>query len=265
MNQVKIDSISRNLPSSWNELTKYQLIFISKMLRKGLSIVDFKVSTLFEFLSVKMKVFQRINSEDAWGLFKTLDFLLSEVTLTRNLIPVIRSGLFKYLGPSDGLLYCTFGEFTQAHTRFEQYVETKSSSALDELVAILYRPKKFGWVIRRYFTDSPDPRLRFKERSFKRRIRKIRKVDPLIKYSVFLFFSGCLNSLPKQFPNVYRKKEDTASSAGGWISLIISLADGKTDNHSIDLVVNSNLYNVFLGLEQKSIEYFEYLDKISRK
>ena len=265
MNQVKIDNISRNIPSSWNELTKNQLIFISGMLHKGLSVVDFKVITLFEFLSIKMKVFKQINSEDAWCLCKTLDFILAEVTLTRNLIPVIRPVFSKLYGPSDGLLYCTFGEFTQAYTRFEQYVETKSSSALDELFAILYRPKKFGWFIRRYFTDSPDPRVRFKERSFKRRIRKIRRVDPLIKYSVFLFFSGCLNSLPKQFPNVYRKKEDTASSAGGWISLIISLADGKTDNQSIDLVVNSNLYNVFLGLEQKSIEYFEYLDKIERK
>ena len=265
MNLVKIDSISRNLPSSWNELTKYQLIFISRMLRKGLSVVDFKVITLFDFLSIKMTVFKRINSEDAWCLCKTLDFILAEITLTRNLIPQIRSGFSKFLGPSNGLLYCTFGEFTQAHTRFEQYVGTKSDAALDELVAILYRPKKFGWFIRKRFTDSPDPRVRFKERSFRKRIRKISKVDPVIKYGVFLFFSGCLNSLPKQFPNVYRKKEDSGSSNGGWISLIISLADGKTDNRSIDLVVNSNLYNVFLGLEQKSIEYFEYLDKIGRK
>ena len=265
MNQVKIDGIQRNLPSSWNDLTRHQLLFISRMLRKGLSVVDFKVLTLFDFLSIKMKVFKRINPEDAWGLCKTLDFLLSEVTLTRNVIPVIRLGLSRFYGPSDGLLYCTFGEFTQAHTRFEQYVETKSSFALDELVTILYRPKKFCWFIRKRFTDSPDPRVRFKERSFKRRIRKIAKVDPVIKYGVFLFFSGCLNSLPKQFPNVYRKKEDTVSSVSGWISLIISLADGKTDNTSIDLVVNSNLYNVFLGLEQKSIEYFEYLDKIERK
>ena len=266
MNQVQIDDIHRSLPSCWNELTAKQLLFVSEMFSKDLTVVDFKVASLFDFLSIKLKVFKRINAEDAFYLCKTLDFILQEVTLTRNLIPVIKRRLSKFYGPGDGLLNCTFGEFTQAHTRFEQYVETQSLSALDELVAILYRPRKFGWVIRKHFMDCLDQRIRFKERTFKRRIRKMGKVDKLIKYSVFLFFSGCLNSLPKQFPNVYRKKEDSVSSSmNGWISLIISLANSKTDNQSIDLVVNSNLYNVFLGLEYKSIEYFNYLDKVNRK
>ena len=261
MNHVVIDSILRTLPSTWNELTKKQLLFVAEMFHKGLSVVDFKVHTLYEFLSIKLKDFTRINAEDGYYLCKTLDFILDEVTLTKNLIPFIRPGITKFYGASDGLLYCTFGEFTQAHTRFEQYAKSQDVSALNELVAILYRPQKFGWFIRRYFTDTPDPRVRFKERTFKKRALKMARIDPLIKYAVFLFFSGCCNSFPKQFPNVYRKKEDSVASENGWISLIISLADGKTDNKSIDLVVNSNLYNVLLGLEQKSIEYFNYLEK----
>jgi len=262
LNQVVVDSFQRTLPSSWNELTAKQLLFVAEMFHKGLSVVDFKVTTLYQFLSIKLKDFKRINAEDGYYLCKTLDFILDGVTLTKNLIPTLRRGITKFYGASDGLLYCTFGEFTQAHTRYEQFVNKKSDSALDELVAILYRPRKFGWFIRRYFTESPDPRVKFKERTFKKRAKRMTKLDPVIKYAVFLFFSGCVNSLPKQFPNVYRKKEDSVASENGWISLIISLADGKTDNNSIDLVVNSNLYNVFLGLEQKSIEYFNYLDKI---
>ena len=264
MNQVVIDSIQRTMPSTWNELTKKQLLFVAGMFHKGLSIVDFKVTTLYEFLSVKSKDFKRINADDGYYLCKTLDFILDEVTLTKNMIPTLRRGITTFYGASDGLLYCTFGEFTWAHTRFEQYVKDKSPSALNELVAILYRPKKFGWFIRRYFTESTDPRVRFKERTFKKRALKMAKVDPLIKYCVFLFFSGCMNSLPKQFPNVYRQKEDSIESEHGWISLIISLADGKTDNKSLDLIVNSNLYNVFLGLEHQSIEYFNYLSKIKK-
>ena len=265
MNEVEIDSIRRSLPASWNELTKDQLIFVTRMFHKSMTVGDFKVHTLFEFLSIKMNIFKRIASEDAFFLCKALDFILAEVTLTKNLTPFIRRGLTKYYGTSDGLLYCTFGEFTRAHTQFEQFVDTKDESALTELVAILYRKKKFGWFIRKHFTDSPDPRVRLKNRTLKRRIKRFEKIDHMIKYSVFLFFFGCINSFPRQFPNVFRKKEDSGTSANGWISLIISLADGKTDNRSIDLVVNSNLYNVFLGLEQKSIEYFEYLDKIGRK
>ena len=87
-------------------------------------------------------------------------------------------------------------------------------------------------------------------------------IDYNIKYSVFLFFSGVLNSLPVLYPYVYQQKEDAGSEDNGWASLIISLADGKTDDKSLETVMNSNLYNVLIGLNKKSKEYHEYMTKI---
>jgi len=87
-------------------------------------------------------------------------------------------------------------------------------------------------------------------------------VDHCVKYSVFLFFTGVLNSLPVLYPYVYQQKDETDNPDNGWASLIISLADGKTDDKSLETVMNSNLYNVFIGLKKKAKEYYEYLDKI---
>ena len=88
------------------------------------------------------------------------------------------------------------------------------------------------------------------------------KIDHCLKHSVLLFFTGVLNSLTSLYPYVYRQKEDTDSQDNGWASLIISLADGKTEDKSPETVMNSNLYNVFIGLNKKAKEYQEYLDKI---
>jgi hypothetical protein len=49
---------------------------------------------------------------------------------------------------------------------------------------------------------------------------------------------------------------------GGWASLIISLADGKTDDRSLETVMNSNLCNVLIGLNKKAKEYHDYLTKL---
>lgn len=267
MHSVRIDTMERSLPSCWDELSRSQLLFVSRMLLKGLSVADFKVTALNRFLSIGRKQFLRISPEDVWSLGRTLDFILKEVSLSRNRIPRVRIGLRRYIGPSDGLQNCSFGEFTLAHTCFEAYQSSRDFHALAELAAILYRRKKPLWVLRKFFCESADPRVRFNQRTVRRGARRFERLDPSVLYAVFLFFCGCVNSLPGRFPNVYRQKEDTVASdtLSGWISLIISLADGRTDDEALDRVTRSNLYNVFMGLEYKSIEYFNYMEKISRK
>ena len=262
MNQVQIDNINRSLPSTWNELTREQLLYVSGLFASKLSLVEFRIKALFEFLSVKRKILKRIAPEDAYTLCKSLDFLNKEVTLTRNLLPVIKTGMKKYYGPTDAMVFCTFGEFTLACSALDEYQKKGEEKYLDQLVAILYRPQKFFWSIQKYFTDNQDPRAKFMNRTLTRRTGKLGRVDHRLKYAAYLFFNGVLNSLPALYPFVYRQKDETNSQDNGWASLIISLADGKTDDKSLETVMNSNLYNVFIGLNKKAMEYHEYLDKI---
>jgi len=262
MNQVQIDNILRSLPSTWNEMTREQLLYVSRLFTSKLTLVEFRVKALFGFLSIKRKTLKRIAPEDTYALCESLDFLNKEVTLTMNLFPVIRAGLKKYYGPADAMVYCTFGEFTLACSALDEYQKTGEEKYLDQLVAILYRSQKLFWSIRKYFTDNQDPRSKFMNRAFKNRARKIARVDHCVKYSIYLFFNGVLNSLPGLYPYVYQEKNEAGNQNNSWASLIISLADGKTDDKSLETIMNSNLYNVFIGLNKKAREYHDYLDKI---
>ena len=262
MNQVEIDGKTYFMPSDWNELTRKQVLFVSRLFQEQLTIMDFKLRVLCKFLSVSRKVLRRIHPEDAYFLGESLDFLFKEVSLTKNLLPVLRTGRRKYFGPADAMMNSTFGEFTIANSLLDSFSKTKEQKYLDEMVAVLYRPRKWFWFIRKAFTDNQDPRKRFVNRTLKKRCRRISRLDFEIKYSVFLFFSGVLNSLPVLYPYVYQQKGDAGNEDNGWVSLIISLADGKTDDKSLETIMNSNLYNVFIGLNKKAKEYHEYMTKI---
>jgi len=262
MNQVEIDGRTYFTPSDWNELTKKQVLYVSRLFQGQLSLVDFKLRALFKFLPVKPKVITRIHPEDVYFLCESLYFLFKEVSLTRNLLPVLSTSRRKYFGPADAMMNCTFGEFTMANSLLDSFSKTKEQKYLDEMVSVFYRPRKWFWFIRKAYSDNQDPRKKFVNRSLKRRCQSIARLDYEVKYTIFLFFSGVLNSLPKLYPYVYEQQGGTGSEDNGWASLIISLADGKTDDKSLETVMNSNLYNVFIGLNKKAKEYHEYMSKI---
>ena len=262
MNQIEIEGKIYFMPSAWNELTRKQVLFVSRLFQGQLTLMDFKLRVLLKFLTIRQKVMKRIDHEDVYFLCESLDFLFKEVSLTKNLLPDLRNGRRKYLGPADAMMNCTFGEFTMANSLLDSFSKTKEQKYLDEMVAVLYRPRKWFWFIQKSFTDNQDPRKRFVNRSLKRRCQRIARLDNEVKYSIFLFFSGVLNTLPLLYPYVYEQQGSTGSEDNGWASLIISLADGKTDDKSLETVMNSNLYNVFIGLNKKAKEYHEYMHKI---
>lgn len=242
-------------PQQWDELSAAQLTFLAGLFSKKLNTFQFRTNLVLNFLRLSPHRAARISDEDLWGLTGLVDFVFKEITLTKNLIPRIRS----WHGPADGLRDCTFGEFTRVQMKMEDFIASGDDKDLDELAAILYRRKKPFWFIRKHFSDSSDCRRKFTEKQHPERTRRMARADRAEKYAVFLFVNGVLGSLPEKFPNVYRKKGGNKEHKGGWASLIISLADGRTDDESLDRVFYSNMYNVFMGLEAKATEYFDFL------
>jgi hypothetical protein len=264
MNTVEIDGIRRELPASWDELSRKQLILVSDMFQKGLfnvtdavTIVDFKVKLIFSMLNLKLKKVKNISAEDLFFIGETINFLLEAVMLTKQKLPRIR----RYYGPDEGMKNCTFGEFITAQVKLEAFDKSKDPALLSEMVAILYRPKKAFWFIRKHFTSDIDCRVKLVEKNIAKRGRRLSRHNKAELYAVYLFFSGVIGSLPKIFPNVYRKKGDNDGSSFGWAGLVISMADGKTDDESLRRIMDSNLYNVFMGLEQKAKEYYSFQEK----
>ena len=89
MNQVEIDGKTYFMPSDWNELTRKQVLFISRLFQEQLTMMDFKLRVLLKFLTIRQKVMKRIDHEDVYFLGESLDFLFKEVSLTKNLLPVL--------------------------------------------------------------------------------------------------------------------------------------------------------------------------------
>ena len=254
MNTVQINGITRELPASWNELTGKQLVHVAKLIREGITVVDFKVKILFSFLKIKFRLFKKMNPEDVYFLGETLEFLIKDVNLTKNLIPRIK----RYYGPDDSLRNITFGEFIRVQMAIESFNKDKNEDSLNNMLAVIYRPRKFAWWIRKYLHVSTDCRLKLLDRTCPKRTRAMGKVDYSVKYAVLLFVTGVFNSLPGKFPNVYKTKAKNEEKKSGWIDVIISLADGKTDDESLERIYNSNMYNVFYGLEKNATEYLKF-------
>jgi len=264
MNTFEYGTIKRKFASSWDELSRRQLLFIARMFNRKVNINEFKVRVLFRLLSLKWKVFKGIREDDVYFCGETLNFLLEKVALTRNLINSIRIfPFFKYIGPADKMKHSTFGEFINIHVRYEQYCDKKDDHLLSEIIACMYRRKKLFWWARRRYSRSEDPRVRFSDKTIARRAGRIKKLNQDSRLAIYFFVVGTFNAIPSLFPNVYRRR--SGSSTGGWPSLVISLADGKTDDENLDRVMNSNMYNVLLGLEQKAKEYHEFLEKTKQK
>ena len=265
MNTIQIDTIKRQFPSSWNELSRQQLLEVSRKFLARITAADFKMGLLKAFLQLKKSYLRSIDAEDVFFLGETLNFLLDANKLTINLIRRIYikrwAGIRMYCGPDDSMKSCTFGEFIKADQKKDAYSTSKNERDMDALVAILYRPRKPLWFIRRHFTENTDPRRRFIDRTLDKRTDMMKYVPPEIKFAVILFFNGVLESLPEKFPHVFRKKADQDEDTLGWAGLVISLADGKTDDESLNKIMDSNMYNVFLGLEHKALEYYKFKKK----
>lgn len=262
MNVISINGTEHHVPSSWDELSREQMIYLAGLFPRKMSVISFKVHLLWKLLNVKARYFFGVSAEDMSFVLKSMDWVMENVTMKRNMLPLIRIGWHRYHGPEDMMGSCTFGEMTRAHQKMEDYVATKDEKYLDDLVAVLYRPKKRGWWLRKRFSVTTDRRVRYIEKSVAVRAKRIKSLDISVKYAVYLFFVGVMNTLPEKFPNVYRRKGDSSGKNNyGWATLIISLADGKTDDDSLDKVFYSNMYNVFLGMEQKATEYFKFMEK----
>ncbi len=261
MNVIEIGNIRRELPSSWNELSRKQLLLVASLFHKGITVVDFKVKLLFAFLGLKKKTFFKISPEDAYFVGETLSFLLKETTLTRNTIRYFYIRSRRFWGPEDEMKNCTFEEFVHIQSRLEAYRKDKSDNLLQEITAILFRRRRFAWWIRKHFTEGTDPRVPFSEKRLGNSIVRMKKTNQRIHMAIFLFVNGVMESIPAMFPNLYRKRDDYTSGSSGWVDLVIGLADGKTDNESLELVMKSNMYNVLFGMEKSAREYYEFKSK----
>ena len=291
MHNLSIDKAHINIdfPSDIDELSDDQFQFYCQLILSyisgEISVDQFKVRFFMKLADVRMSWKYFFLSEAKRDLIRSQLLHLSETIETffveyekegkpvkafqlntvRNFVPKLCKTLH---GPVDGFQDLTFCEYRMAYTWFKAYSESNNESYLDQLIAILYRPRKPFLCIRKYFpgydgqrripfTAKSDPQL------LNNRLKRIEKLPTHIKYAIFLYFSGCEDFLRTGSPEVdgtkidlsiiYKKQgsneQDSELKDIGLLGILYNLSESKVFG-SIEQTDSQMLWDVMLRLYQ---------------
>jgi hypothetical protein len=254
MNEIKIQNKTYYTPASWNELTFKQLSLISFLFGEKLKIVDFKIIALFKFLNIKKSVFAKITDTDMTFLTNTLDFLVNNVVLTKNLLPKMKLGIVKYLyGPADKLKNVSFIEFAKADTNYLLYLNTKDEKYLNKLIAVLYRQRHWFVNIMKFLNIfNGDVRQKYNDYFIIKNEPAIAKLKLNDRIAIMLFYQGCRNYIINKFPRVFKSGGSEDKESFGWAQLILELAGTKFGND--EQTANTLLHTILMHLEISAIQ-----------
>ncbi len=255
MVKIKINKSEINVPQSWNELDKYQLLdfiriiyldskdgnfsdverlhktkieMLLVLLRQTKYFLkiwerDCKYKSIFlgelnKVLKLTEPFFEKVEGEDKDGNPQV--YYTAKYDLTDNVLKFFRKGLVSYYGPGELLNDITFDEFMLADLKFEHYLKYKKESDLDELVAVLYRKKKnvFGKKVE-YDADKVD--------AMKEQFKDLPKE---IKFAVFHYYTSCRQFLTNFFDKVFKvaqATEEKNNDASGWFDVKFHIAGTK--------------------------------------
>lgn len=188
-----------------------------------------------------------------------------QLNSTRNFVPVVCKNLY---GPEDGFKDLTFCEYRMAYTWFKSYSESNNEVDLDQLVAILYRPRKpFLWLQKYFPGFNGQKRIPFTAKSnpelLAGRLKRIEKLPVHIKYAVFLYFSSCEDFLRSGTPEIdgskidlsiiYKKQGNQQDESSlkdiGLLGILFNLSESKVFG-SIEQTDDQMLWDVMLRLYQ---------------
>ena len=190
-------------------------------------------------LSACMKwIFEPVNTPATNGTDTKLEHAAS-CKLTRNLLPriTLHSPLstLHYFGPSDALANLRFSEYIYAETAHRRYLESGDDRDLHELVATLWRPRRF-WLRKKSVKWNGDPRRAFNPFLTDRYVRRVATADPVELRMILMWYQACGLLLQKKFPDMYTrvsaevkknksKNRAAAETFESFMKMVNSLAD----------------------------------------
>jgi hypothetical protein len=214
-------TLDLKMPASWDELTAAQLLFVCRLFLQNLSEHEFRLRVFLKFTGTRALP-QRVIAEHVYYFFRhgktrfslTVDelhwflqsanFLLSEVQLNHNHLPVIRLFGLNFHGPRAKGYNISYLEYVHAEAAVFAWHKTQKPEHLQKLCAILYRPSVKSKVY--YSPDwNGDPRIPFNDFAFQRRARFFRLIPKAKLMAVYLFYQGLKNALAKAHPGVFSK------------------------------------------------------------
>ena len=233
METLQIGATTKKVPSTWNELRRWQLLDLLPILY-GPDRPDRRLRLLSVLTGFRLPLLAGRPVDVLAQLLPLVDFLESDDhLLTAQLLPTLRipgrhhtEPVVTWHGPAGWLSNVTFGEFIFADTYFVQYSLRPRSEHLDKFLAVLYRPGKRHPNPEAADWDG-DLRVPFNEHHLAGRAPRLAQVNDLEKLAVLTWYRGCRAQLAEEFPEVFAEAEENVrATAPDWAKVLRKLAGG---------------------------------------
>ena len=248
-------------PSTWDEMLPDEIFSIAKLIiHPPDNDVESKSSLLLSILAVRIKDQgikmpkkwqQLLNAEDlVRDVFPLLNFIYDENVLTVLPFKSIHlPGHFPYTvhAPAKGFESLTCGEYEVTEQCFHEFLDTSKVEPLARLVSVIFRH------------ESPKFQRRDKDGllityPYERWAKRFEDIEPYKLYSIFIWYSGCRNALPKYFPVVHEvsaEVDEEAKNAKMQFTNCIHAGAG-TKNGTRDNIRLMQLLEFYHDMEQEA-------------
>jgi hypothetical protein len=271
-NTIEINGKQLQLPTSWNDLSKSDFLWIAKKFQNLIGLQNSNDETYAEtYYATKILLVNRlckkilsrrqslsITAYQYADLLPITDFLENEIDLDQQHIPFIRIRGRKYYGPQTGLHYSTFNEFISADSYFINIHKKQDPLLLFKLIACLYRPKQKGIKAKkRNQSWNGDIRSDFNENMIEARAKLFQKhLSPKTAHAILYFYWGFRNVHVMKFKNVFEEPAETTSedvvrvgNNYGWAGTLLELSGDKFGN--IEETKGANWFSVFVEMSRQ--------------
>lgn len=296
MNVVEFDNKTIRYACSWDELTRSELLQISRLLLQNLSPAEFKLRLIYKMLGLNRRI---LSYNDRFyfvkGVFRYLrwEFLLKKA---------IKKGYIKRFSRQDAyFLSETLNWMFHVEEKRKKVTYTLSNSLSRNLLGKIKRPRglsplygpadllrdvsaiEFAKAHVRYesYVNTGDVRelnrmvatlyrpkkkgskLNYSDHLAERTALSMPMVPIQQRYAVFLFFQGCLWHLKKMYPLPFSQQPQPSEGAGyGWAGIFRALTDGKIAD--IDRVMELPIHTVLMDLNEKILTSRKLEEKLKK-
>ena len=249
MQTAYINGKPKQIPENWSDIKqdKKLLLYVVSLFFKGLTkdeiltAISYFVFKIGPIKQNRIGAFIEKNPTDehSWYLAsqlarmaEALEFIVNEtINITENLFPVIFR--FRKFHCADSILSKSeIWEFALCENDYFKFAQTQEIEYLDKLISKIYRPKKsFLFIRKRLSSYEGDIRVKFSENSAKRREKRIKKLNPALKWLIYRWFASQRELIVKAHKYTYKNSEGKGSG-GTWADTIIALSEVGTEDRT---------------------------------
>lgn len=247
----KLQQFDFSIPSSWEEMDKNKLLAIAPLLiqwmhirmqetenveQQHLKLIAIQISCFKKLADIpnkasdkKQKCFAQFSDQDIEDVLPLMDWLLRP-GLTQCLIPSFRLGIHRFYAPDHYMKNISGGEFHYCESYYQEYLQQADPEALDQLIAVLYRPKGKGAAhdpLHKNYKGDP----RIKLNPIEKRAAQFQKLDDASKAAILIWYQGCRQHIIDTHPQLFKK--ENGESTGSWMDVFDSLSDNLVNFNTI--------------------------------